>query len=36
MRLLERYESVSGKRLPRDARGGWSVKHLTATPLNEQ
>src|SRR5262245_37959495 len=28
MRLLERYESVSGKRLRRDARGGWSVKHL--------
>jgi hypothetical protein len=25
MRLLERYENVSRKRLPRDARGGWSV-----------
>jgi hypothetical protein len=25
MRLLERYEVVSRKRLPRDSRGGWSV-----------
>jgi hypothetical protein len=26
MRLLERYEHMSRTRLPRDARGGWSVE----------